>query len=476
MVQRQNTVFILSDEHNRKIAGCYGHPFIKTPNIDALAARGTRFDAAYCNSPICVPSRAALATGQYVHKNHCWDNALPYHGQIQSWHHVIREAGREVVSIGKLHFRSQDDDNGFSQEILPMHILGGKGDLKGLLRKNPAPKIGADDLARTAGRGVSDYFRFDREIADEAVAWIAGHRGPAAPPWALFVSFVMPHFPLIAPEEYYSLYEQYPLETLRFRLDSPAPDHPVLSELNRDFAYSRHFDDQKRCEALRAYFGMVTALDDNIGTIIAALRDHGLEENTRVNYASDHGDNLGNRDMWGKCVHYEDSVAIPAIAVGNGFPIGTNQTPISLVDLFPTMVESTGVADPANFEDIDGKSLFDIANHPDEQRIAFSEYHAVFSRAAHFMIRKGKWKLCHYLDGPPQLFNLVEDPDEKTDLAARPEFSATLDELQTALRSIVDPEAANTQAFKDQEAVIAKSGGVEAILESEDIPYTPIPT
>ena len=196
MVKAQNTVFILSDEHNSKIAGCYGHAFVKTPNIDGLAARGTRFDAAYCNSPICVPSRASLATGQYVHKNRCWDNALPYQGQIPSWHHVLRDAGHEVVSIGKLHFRGTNDDNGFSREILPMHVLGEKGDLKGLLRKNPPAKIGADELARTAGKGLSDYFSFDRDVANTAAEWIADHSDPARPPWALFVSFVMPHFPM----------------------------------------------------------------------------------------------------------------------------------------------------------------------------------------------------------------------------------------------------------------------------------------
>ncbi|MGI9368029.1 MAG: sulfatase-like hydrolase/transferase, partial [Ruegeria sp.] len=97
MTKAQNTVLILSDEHNRNMAGCYGHPFVKTPQIDALADRGTRFGAAYCNSPICVPARAALATGRYVHKIRCWDNAMPYHGQYPSWHHVIRESGREVA-------------------------------------------------------------------------------------------------------------------------------------------------------------------------------------------------------------------------------------------------------------------------------------------------------------------------------------------------------------------------------------------
>ena len=205
MPRAQNTIFILSDEHNRNIAGCYGHPFIRTPNIDQLAARGTRFTNAYCNSPICVPSRASLATGQYVHRIGCWDNAIPYHGQHPSWHHVLRQAGSNVTSIGKLHFRSTDDDNGFSQEILPMHILDGKGDLKGLLRQNPPPKVGADEMANKAGIGTSDYFSFDRKVAEAARTWITDATGKETKPWVLFVSFVMPHFPLVVPQEYYQL-------------------------------------------------------------------------------------------------------------------------------------------------------------------------------------------------------------------------------------------------------------------------------
>ncbi|MCL4161386.1 UNVERIFIED_CONTAM: hypothetical protein GTU68_021848, partial [Idotea baltica] len=391
----------LSDEHNRNISGCYGHPFIQTPNIDQLAARGTRFTNAYCNSPICVPSRASLATGQYVNRIRCWDNAIPYHGQHPSWHHVIRDAGSEVTSIGKLHFRKSDDDNGFSQEILPMHILNGKGDLKGLLRKDPPPKVGADAMADNAGIGVSDYFTFDRQVADAAKSWIADAAGKNSKPWVLFVSFVMPHFPLVIPEEYYKLYEHLDLETLQQGLNQPPSDHPTIQQLRASFDYDTHFDDEKRAVALRAYFGMVTALDENIGTVLSALQGTEIEDDTRIIYSSDHGDNLGNRGLWGKCVFYEDSVAVPMIAVGEGFPATVEDTAVSLVDLYPTLLESCGVDHPKDNPDIDGTSLFEIVNAPDEERPVLSEYHAVYSKSGHFMLRKGDWKLNYYLDGPP---------------------------------------------------------------------------
>ena len=475
MPRAQNTIFILSDEHNRNIAGCYGHPFIRTPNIDQLAARGTRFTNAYCNSPICVPSRASLATGQYVHRIGCWDNAIPYHGQHPSWHHVLRQAGSNVTSIGKLHFRSTDDDNGFSQEILPMHILDGKGDLKGLLRQNPPPKVGADEMANKAGIGTSDYFSFDRKVAEAARTWITDATGKETKPWVLFVSFVMPHFPLVVPQEYYQLYAHLGLDALQQGLNQPPSDHPTIQQLRSSFDYDTHFDDEKRAVALRAYFGMVTALDENIGIVLSALQGTPNENETRIIYSSDHGDNLGNRGMWGKCVFYEDSVAVPMIAVGDGFPAKVETTAVSLVDLYPTLLDSAGVAQPDNSPDIDGTSLFEIVQSADEERSVLSEYHAVYSSAGHFMLRKGDWKLNYYVDSPPQLFNLRSDPEESINLAEDPACADKLAELEAALNKIVNPIEASAQAFSDQHATIDDNGGEDAVLRSVEIPHTPVP-
>ena len=135
-----NVLFILSDEHSRRVLGCYGHPMIRTPNLDALAARGVRFADAYTNSPICVPARASLATGRYPHQIRFWDNGIAYDGTVPTWHHRLRDAGHEVTSIGKLHFRSADDDNGFTEEIMPLHINDGIGDPLGWLR-DPLPGL-----------------------------------------------------------------------------------------------------------------------------------------------------------------------------------------------------------------------------------------------------------------------------------------------------------------------------------------------
>ena len=155
-----------------------------TPNIDALAARGARFTNAYTPCPICVPARAALATGRWVHQIRAWDNAAPYHGEPPSWHHRLRSSGHRVVSIGKLHFRATADDNGFSEEILPLHVLDGKGDLIGMLREPPAERGSMPALAKSAGPGSSTYNDYDRAIAAAACQWIAAQasRGAATNP------------------------------------------------------------------------------------------------------------------------------------------------------------------------------------------------------------------------------------------------------------------------------------------------------
>ena len=138
MTRTPNFLFILSDEHQAQAMRCAGHPQVQTPNIDRLANRGTRFVNAYTPSPICVPARASLATGRYVHQTGYWDNAHAYDGRVRGWGHVLLDAGIPVTSIGKLHYRSGGDPTGFDRQILPMHIHEGVGQLWGSVR-NPLP-------------------------------------------------------------------------------------------------------------------------------------------------------------------------------------------------------------------------------------------------------------------------------------------------------------------------------------------------
>ena len=175
-MEPQNLLIIMSDQHSRNVLGCYGHPLVRTPNLDRLAARGTRFASCWTPSPVCIPARAAFATGKYIHQIGFWDNADPYDGSIPSWHHRLRDAGHTVVSIGKLHFRSDDDDCGFSELIIPMQVIEGKGDLLGLIRDDLPVRGAAYKMAQMAGPGESPYTHYDREIAARAEKWLSTRR------------------------------------------------------------------------------------------------------------------------------------------------------------------------------------------------------------------------------------------------------------------------------------------------------------
>jgi len=475
-VDPRNLLFILSDEHQRDIAGCYGDRIAITPNIDALAARGARFTSAYTPCPICVPARAALATGRWVHQIGAWDNAAPYHGAPPSWHHRLRRNGHRVVSIGKLHFRSTADDNGFSEEILPLHVLDGQGDLIGMLREPPAERGSMPALAESAGPGHSTYNDYDLAIASAACRWIAQASRGGDKPWVLFVSFVRPHFPLTAPPEFYRLYPPERMPMPRLYDETGRPRHPAVTALKSVMNYDDFFaDEQAVRRAVASYYALVSFLDHNIGKVLAAVEAAGLSASTRVIYTSDHGDNLGSRGLWGKSVMYEESAAIPMIAAGAGVTPGAIvDTPVSLVDCYRTVLEAVGC--PASQDDPPPScSLWEIAAGARPDRSVLSEYHAVASVTGTFMIRHGRWKYIHHVGYRPELFDLAGDPGETTDLAQRPEMAAVLADCAAALLRICDPAAVSAEAFADQRRRIAEHGGRDAIIARGDYGYTPAP-
>lgn len=475
-VMANNVVFILSDEHNRDISGCYGNSIVKTPNIDALSARGTTFDNAYCNSPICVPSRASLATGNFPHRTRYWDNAHPYDGKARTWHHALRDAGHNVVSIGKLHYRSQDDDSGFSQVIHPIYVPDGLGDVYGLLRQDVKPRKAASAMAAKAGSGTSDYSDFDVRVADAAVSWLQNAPSRPDKPWVLFVSFVIPHFPLIAPREFFDLYNDVPIPMPDQYDPSERPSHPGVDAYRTVFNYDDYFDATSLRTALQAYYGMCSFLDFNVGRVLSALGNSGQADDTVVVYSSDHGESLGNRGLWGKSVFYEDSCAIPMMMAGPGIEAGKRcKTPVSLVDMYPTILGAAGAMPEPEARDLPGEDLQKLARDGPTDRVVFSEYHAAGSASGGFMVRKGRWKLVYYVGHAPQLFDLEDDPRETRDRSGEAATSDIQANLEAELRQIVDPEAANTQAFADQALKIEQLGGADSIRARAEIGYTPAP-
>ncbi len=473
----KNLLFILSDEHQRDIAGCYGNRLVKTPNLDRLAARGTRFTNAYTPCPICVPARTSLATGRYVFQTRSWDNAHPYRGEIPSWGHRLMAQGHRVTSIGKLHYRDSQDPNGFDEEIMPLHVLDGIGDLLGMIRTPPAPRGNMPSLAREAGPGESSYSSYDRRIADAACEWLTGRaRDYGEQPWVLFVSFVRPLFPLVAPPEFFALYRPEEMPWPQLYGPQARPLHPAVQALRDCMNYDDYFDEESVRRAIASYYALVSFLDDNVGKVLSALQDAGLGDDTRIIYTSDHGDNLGNRGLWGKSVMYDESAAVPMILAGPDVPRGqVVDTPVSLVDCYRTIIEGAGRRLSAEDDDLPSHSLWAAANGARASRTVLSEYHAAASVTGTFMIRHGRWKYIHYVGYRPELFDIEADPQEVRDLALEPGFAGVLAECESALRALLDPEAVSAQAFADQQARVAAHGGIEAITRRGDFGYTPAP-
>jgi len=179
-----NILLIMADELSTWGLGCYDSRQKHTPNIDALAAGGILFSAAYTPSPICVPTRAAIACGRYLHEIGYWSSAEAYDGRVPSWGHRLRDAGVETVSIGKLHFRNGTDDTGFDRQVEPIHIPDGIGWVRGLLRRPLASYDATAEMAEMIGPGETDYTRFDRRVAAEAEAWLSDPTRAASTPGA----------------------------------------------------------------------------------------------------------------------------------------------------------------------------------------------------------------------------------------------------------------------------------------------------
>ena len=472
-MQPANLLFILSDEHRRDASGCYGNPMVQTPHLDRLAQRGTRFSNAYTNSPICVPARAVLATGRYVHQTGHWDNAFPYYGEPKGWGHRLQADGHHVDSIGKLHYRRAEDDDGFSQKIDAMYVAEGIGEIISCLRERTPSRQGRGGILK-AGPGDSAYLRYDASSTDQACGWLAD-RAADDKPWVLFLSLVCPHPPFIAPQDCYDLYapDQVPLPP-QWR-EADWPDHPALDYFRQHFGWTEPFDEPAIRKAIATYYGLCTYVDQNIGKVLQTLGENGLTESTRIIYTSDHGAMTGARGLFGKFQMYDDGAAIPFLIAGPDVPQGkVINTPVSLVDCYPTILEAVGLETSQEADNLPGRSLWAIAQEADHRRFILSEYHAAGTRHGIFMLCDGRYKYIHYTHEAAQLFDLETDPQELTDLAASPDHQALLTEYEGHLRAILDPEAVDAQAKADQWAKIEAFGGEEAVLK-RGLSNSPVP-
>ncbi|MEZ5905205.1 MAG: sulfatase-like hydrolase/transferase [Geminicoccaceae bacterium] len=303
MSKAPNLLFLFSDQHAAKVAGCYGDPLVQTPNLDRLAARGVTFDNAYCPAPICVPSRMALHTGRWPKNQHVWINSDMLPSDLPTMAHSLAISGRRPTLVGRMHSLGPDQLRGYSERLVGDHSsnwpgIGSNHDM-GPLGHAHLPNR---DSLSNAGCGQSSYEAHDVDVVEAACAHLDAlgerRRSGDATPFAATVGFMLPHNPYVARPEDYRLYEG--------RVGLPgipaAPageEHPYIAAW-RDHSGCRDVDEASILRARTAYYGLVTRLDTMIGQVLDALERNGLAEDTLIVYASDHGDLIGEHGLWWK--------------------------------------------------------------------------------------------------------------------------------------------------------------------------------
>lgn len=464
MTTRPNLLFLLSDQHAARVAGCYGEPLAVTPALNSLAARGVVFDRAYCPSPVCVPSRMSLLTATHPHRQQVWTNDDILASDRPTWPHALGAAFYRPTLIGRLHALGPDQLHGFLHREVGEHSPNWPGvprhDLGVLARANdPWP----ESVIRS-GPGRSAYEAKDEEVAKAACAFLK--EAAAGVPFALHVGFILPHPPYVSSADDYRRFAGHVGPPA---LGVPADEHPWLRwwREDRGLAAATSSDILR---ARTAYYGLVASMDRMIGRILETLEATGLSRNTLVIYASDHGDHLGERGLFWKHTLHEESVRVPLILSHPGhLPEGERRAHIvNLVDLGPTIVEALGA--PA-LPNADGRSFLAVARDNSAPWLdeTVSEYctdavpdwtggAAVQQR----MLRSGRWKLCWYAGYPPQLFDIETDPQELHNLAADPAFATLRDQLTRRLLVGWNPAAiragmAKRRAAKDLLAAWARA-------------------
>lgn len=454
--KRPNFLIIMSDEHGGMFSSAYQHPLVETPNMERLAEEGVTFDAAYCNAPLSVPSRICFMTGQ--HNWHCkgWDNATPMRSDAMTWPYLLRAQGYDVVLSGKMHLVGRDNLHGFRRQLakdIHAHLRHPIYLWKDGIPRATRPWPGVYE----AGPGRTVEIEADDQAEEAAVAYLK-EAARKEQPFALCVGPIAPHFPFVVPEPYFSRY--YPEKV---DLPNNPPGHlenlpPAAQRLRTAFGFWSYTEEQV-LRARAAYYGLISYVDDKIGSLLDTLDAVGLAENTVVVYTSDHGDMLGEHGLWRKMSFYEQSERIPMLvrwpgAVLAGRRIGQC---VSLIDLSATILDIGGVSIEEQKEkwEIDGDTMLALMQGQDEgwKDEAFAEHNAHGTDRARAMVRRGAWKLCYTHGDPPefQLYDLASDPGEFDNLAGRPEHSETQERLFNRINQLWDAERVTQEVLASQQ-------------------------
>ncbi len=487
MTEKPNILFIMADQLRADYLGCNGHPTIRTPNIDALARRGVNFTRAYCQAPVCGPSRMSFYTGRYAISHGASYNNVPLRVDERTLGDFLRPLGYRVSLIGKTHMKRDDagmqrlgidpqssrgvlvsecgfepyerddglhPDQSVDPDLRYNHYLRERG----YVSANPWHDY-ANSAESDAGKVLSGwYMRYaDRparvEEKDSETAYTtrraksfieeAGDR-----PWCLHLSYIKPHWPYMAPRPYHALYSAKDVPPARRGEAERADPHPVTAAFMGHSESQAFARDEVRERVIPTYMGLITQLDDHLGDLMRFLEARGQLDNTLVVFTADHGDYLGDHWLGEKELFHEPSARIPSIIAGPGILTGaTNEKLVEAIDLVPTFIDLAGGDSGDQDHVLEGRSLLPwlAGTPPDEwRRHAFSEVDYAFrsarltlnlhpDQARAFMVTDGRWKYIHHACHRPQLFDLRDDPDELEDLGGKEATADVRRRLEQAL-------------------------------------------
>lgn len=416
----------------------YGGVRVLAPHLQVLADTGTVFDAAYCNSPICAPSRFSMMTGRLPTSIGAFDNASELPAATPTLAHYLAHAGYHTVLSGKMHFIGPDQLHGFAErlttDIYPADFAWTPNWAAG-----PRDKPSGISMLNVLQAGPcvrSLQMDYDDEVEHLAVQKLYDlARQPQRKPFFLAVSFSHPHPPYTAGREWWDRYREEDI-------DPPAvPPIPVEArDVHSQWLHASHSADLQPVsqaqvrDARRAYYANISYVDDKVGRLLRTLRDCGMADDTIVVFTSDHGEMLGERGMWYKQTFFEPSSRVPLVVHLPGMKQPARVAePVSLVDLLPTLMDWAGNADRASDwpEPLDGASWTPLLRGEcDPQRTVISEYTDMGVIAPARMLRRGPYKYIETHGHPAQLYDLHADPHELRNLAGQAGFEA----LEAALR------------------------------------------
>ena len=456
MASRQpNILLIQADQLAPQFLAAYGHPVVKTPNIDRLAESGVVFESAYTNFPLCAPSRFSMMSGRLPSRIAAWDNAVEFSSEIPTFAHYLAMEGYRTCLSGKMHFVGPDQLHGYAErlttDVYPAdYTWHPEWD-------RPGERLdwyhNMEVVTRAGVCKRSMYMDYDDEAVFKARRFLFDHaREDSGRPFMLTVSMIQPHDPYLCSQKHWDRYREEDIDLPAVPLGSVLED-PHSARLRYGYGASDcDIDDETIRRARHAYYGATSDIDDRIGELMSALAESGFADNTIVVFTADHGDMLGERGMWFKMSFFENSARVPLIIHAPGlFGAARVGDSVSLMDFLPTFVEWARDGKPGDYvTPLEGRSLVPHLSGGSGHDEVIGEYFAECASAPIFMIRRGSRKLVCSRADPLQYYDLAEDPRETSNLAELPGFGAETGALLKEIEARYDQAALTERILESQ--------------------------